>query len=106
MRKSITKRKIKLPESFRHILWSYRFSEVHPEDDKERIIVNTINYGSWEHWRWIVSYYGISEVKRIIENMPASEFRPRALRLINLLFKIKKMKYANRSAKIRAAKNI
>jgi len=106
MGKSKTKKKAKLPESFRYLLWSYRFSEIDPEEDKERIIVNTVNYGNWEHWRWIVNYYGISEVKKIIENMPASEFRPRVLRLINLLLKINRMKYATRSAKIRAAKNI
>ena len=106
MGKDKTKKKAKMPEFFRHLLWSYRFSEIDPEDDKERIIVNTINYGDWEHWRWIVNYYGISEVKRIIENMPASEFRPRVLRLISLLLKIKKIKYATRSAKIRATKNI
>lgn len=106
MNKSGTKQKTKLPEFFRYLLWSYRFPAIDLEDDKERIIINTINYGDWEHWRWIVNYYGISEVKRIIENTPASEFRPRVLKLIRLLLKIKKMKYATRSAKIRAAKNI
>ena len=95
-----------MPEFFRHLLWSYRFSAIDPEDDKERIIINTINYGDWEHWHWVFNHYGIPEVKRVIEDIPASEFRPRALRLIRLLLKIKKMRYATRGAKIRAAKNI
>jgi len=96
----------KLPESFRYLLWSYRFPEVDPEEDKERIIVNTINYGNWKHWQWIVNYYGAAEVKRTIENLPASEFRPSVLKLLSLLLKIKRMKYATRSAKIRAEKNL
>lgn len=106
MSKNKAKQKIKLPESFRYLLWSYRFPDIDPEDDKERIIINTINYGNWEHWRWITDYYGISEVKRVIEDTPASEFRPRVLKLISLLLKIKKIRYATRSAKIRAAKGI
>jgi len=99
-------KKTKLPESFRFLLWSYKFHKVNPDEDKERIIVNTINYGDWEHWRWIVNYYGASELRRIIENLPASEFRRGVLKLISLLLKIKTMKYATRSDKIRAAKNI
>lgn len=106
MARKRTKRKIKLPESFRHLLWSYKFSEVDFKEHKERIIVNTVNYGNWEHWQWIINYYGINEVKKVILNLPASEFRARALKLICLLLKIKKMRYATRSDKIRAAKNI
>jgi len=98
--------KAKLPESFRPLLWSYRFSEIDPKENAVRIIINTINYGNWKHWQWILNYYGPTEVKKIIENAPASEFRPSALKLICLLLKIKKIKYATRSDKIRAEKNI
>lgn len=104
--KNSLKTKTKLPESFRRLLWSYRFPLIDIDEDKQRIIINAVNYGDWEHWRWLVNYYGLAEVKRIIENTPVSEFRPRVLRLICLLFKIKKMKYATRSTKIRATKNI
>ena len=95
-----------LPSSFESLLWSYNFSLIDPIQDKERIIINTINYGDWEHWQWIFSHYRITEVKKIIENVPASEFRPRALRLVCLLLNIKNIKYATRGAKIRAEKNI
>ena len=50
-------------------------------------------------------YYGTEEVKKIIENMPASEFRQRVLRLMCLLLKIKKIKYASRGVKITTKKN-
>ena len=96
----------KLPSFFKPVLWSYDFSKIDPEENIERIIVNTINYGDWRHWQWIVNYYGKSKVKRIIENTPASEFRKGSLRLISLLLGIKKMKYVSRGAKIKAEKNI
>ena len=96
----------KLPSFFKPVLWSYDFSKINPEENIERIIVNTINYGDWRHWQWIVNYYGKNKVKRIIENTPASEFRKGSLRLISLLLGIKKMKYVSRGAKIKAEKNI
>ncbi|MBU1255881.1 hypothetical protein KKH35_03355, partial [Patescibacteria group bacterium] len=69
-------------------------------------IINTINYGNWEHWKWIVKYYGKQKIKGIIREIPASEFRKRALKLISLILGIKEMKYATRGIKIRAEKNL
>lgn len=96
----------KLPSYFKYLLWSYDFSKVDPEKDIKRIIVNTINYGDWKHWQWIINYYGKKKVKEIIEELPKSEFRKRALNLICLVLGIKKLKYETRSDKIRAEKNI
>lgn len=97
--------KTKLPESFRPLLWSYRFSDIDPDKDKQIIIINTINYGNWPEWQWVFNYYGTSEVKKIIEDTPASAFRQPALKLVCLLLKIKKMKYASRSDYLRAKKD-
>ncbi|TSC95366.1 MAG: hypothetical protein Athens101410_616 [Parcubacteria group bacterium Athens1014_10] len=99
------KQKTKLPEFFTSLFWSYKFSWLQLEKNKQRIIINTINYGSWKHWQWIIENYGEKEIKNIIENAPISEFRERALRLISLLLGIKKIKYASRSIKIRRQRN-
>jgi len=107
MKKTFSKKKLsKLPEFFKPLFWSYDFSLIDPQKDRERIVVNTINYGDWQHWQWIVNHYGKEEIKRILENVPASEFRKRALKLISLLLKIEKTKYASRGTKIRAERNI
>ena len=97
--------KAKLPESFRTLLWSYRFSEVDPKEHKRTIIVNTLNYGDLSQWHWLVKTYGKKELKRIIESMPASEFRKRIVILLSLLLGVK-FKYVSRGDKIRAEKNI
>lgn len=70
------------------------------------IVVQTINYGEWQHWQWIVRAYGKSQIKKIIELIPISEFRPGALVLAKLFFGIQKMKYASRSAYIEHQKNL
>jgi len=100
------KQNSKLPEFFSPLLWAYNFSSLDLERDKERIIINTINYGQWKHWQWIVNYYGRENIKQFIENTPISEFRSRALKLVSLLLGIKNFKYVSRSDKLQKAKNL
>jgi len=95
----------RLPLFFKPLMWSYRFDSINPETMEEITVVQTINYGNWRHWQWISGFYGKDKIRKIIENLSASEFRPSVLALASLIFGIKKMKYANRSDKIRAAKN-
>lgn len=106
MNKTLLKKNKSLPDFFKPLFWSYHFSEIDLDRHKERIIINTINFGDWEHWLWIFNYYGTAEVKKTIENTPASEFRSKALEIAVLLLKIKKIKYATRGIKIRTEKNI
>jgi len=88
-----------LPDFFRPILWSYDFSAIDPEKDKKTIIVNTINYGNLVHWRWINKYYGQETIKKILEQIPVSEIRPRVFRLASLIFSLDNLNYAPRGAK-------
>ena len=99
-------RNLRLPEFFRSILWSYDFSRINPQRDIRVVVVQTINYGTWEHWRWSLKNYGKQRVKKLVENIPASEFRPEALALATAILGIKSMKYASRSAYIRAQKSL
>lgn len=90
--------KVTLPESFKPLLWSYDISRLDAGRDKNRIVINTINYGDLSHWRWLVKTYSVEEVKRIVETTLASEFRPGALKLISLLLGISKHNDAYRGA--------
>lgn len=93
----------KLPADFKPLMWSYDFDKIDPLKDKETIIINTINYGSWKQWLWLFNYYGIKELKEIIFNIPQSEFRNyKGLSLVSLILGLKKMKYENRGLKIKA----
>lgn len=96
----------RLPLFFKPLFWSYKFSSVNSQRNKKTIILNTINYGEWKHWIWIIKFYGRKEVKRIIKETPKTEFRAPALKLISLLLDIKEFKYASRSDYIKSQKNI
>ena len=79
---------IKLPETFRSILWSYDFEKCDPKKMKTTIITNTIAYGNLEHWRWIKSFYGVSQVQKVLNNISISAIRPSAIKLANMMFKL------------------
>lgn len=96
----------KIPSFFRPILWSYQFSKLNPEQDARAIMVQTINYGQWRHWLWLVRRYGKSKLRQILKEVPMSEFRPRALQLARILFGISKMNYVSRVAYIQRQKNL
>jgi len=95
----------KLPLFFKSLFWSYKFSSIDPERDERRIVINTINYGKWEHWLWLIKYYGKKKIKKIIKETPKTEFREPALKFVSLLLGIKKLKYVSRSNFIKSKKN-
>lgn len=84
----------KLPAIFRPLLWSLKWSKIDIEEDKEDIIINTINEGSLKHWRWIISVYGASVIRKVLKKRLVSEFHPESLRLAKLLFHIPPLPYA------------
>lgn len=77
-----------LPESFRPLLWSYRFEDVDPQQHSKEIIINTINYGDLFHWRWIVARYGLAEVRSVLTTIPVTEIRYHVRRLASSLLGI------------------
>ena len=104
MPRSTKTKKQKLPEDFKPLMWSYDFSKVDPDKDKETIIINTINYGFWKQWKWLFNYYGRKKLRKTILNLAASEFYKEPFKIMALLLNIQKMKYATRGDKIREAK--
>ncbi|MFC1613277.1 DUF6922 domain-containing protein [Patescibacteria group bacterium] len=93
----MVKKTKKLPSFFQPILWSYNFSAINPEKNKKTIIVNSINYGDLQHWKWIAKYYSKRGVQNVLKKIPASQLRPQAKKLAFLMFDIKKTKYEKRS---------
>lgn len=96
----------KLPPSFKSLFWSYNFDLLDIKKHKRVVIVNILNYGDLNQWRWLIKTYGRKGIKEFIENIPASEFRKPILILLPLLLGVKEFKYVSRSDYIRAKKNL
>jgi len=89
----------KLPQSFKPFFWSYDFSKINPQKEKKTVIIQTINYGDLDHWKWLRKYYGKNIIKKILLEIPVTEIKPRTRRLLSLIFNIERFNYAPRSAK-------
>lgn len=83
-----------LPDMFRPLLWSFKWEDMDPIEDKEDIVVNTVNDGTLEHWRWLIDTYGKKEVKRVLEGRLASEIYPESRNLARVIFGIGHLRHA------------
>lgn len=83
---------------FRPLLWYSRWKDIDINENKEDIIVNTINDGTLKHWRWIIQTYGKDGVRRILRKRLATEFHPESLNLARLIFDLPPLRNARRSS--------
>ena len=56
-----------LPESLRPLLWYLRWEDLDVQEDKHDIILNVINEGTMEQWRWLADVYGKEEIRQVLE---------------------------------------
>ena len=95
---STTTNNERLPEQFRPLFWSYRFEDLDSRRDKQTVIVQLMNYGTLAHWHWLSRAYGITEIRRVLESIPATEINTRTRALASLLFSIPHWRHAYRGA--------
>jgi len=88
---------VSLPDFFRPLLWSYDVGRIDVQRDKRTIIVQALNYGDLEHWRWLIKAYGREGIRETLRTLPVTELRPRVQRLVMLIFGIDVFPYASRS---------
>lgn len=86
----------KLPDSFKVLFWSQNPEKIDLDLDKKTIIVNTINYGDLDQWRWINTLYGKELVKEILMKLPHTELRDHVKPLVQIVFSIPCFNYASR----------
>lgn len=84
----------KLPSLFRPLLWSLSWKDIDIEEDKEDIIVNTVNYGNLKHWKWLLKTYGEKTIKQVLQNRLESEFHPESRNLAKVLFSVTRFRHA------------
>jgi hypothetical protein len=85
-KKTFSNKEQGLPEMFRPLLWSFRWTDIDVEKDKEDIILNAVNEGTLDHWRWLMGAYRKDEIKKILGRRLITEFHPESLRLAQVIF--------------------
>lgn len=58
----------KIPPKMKYLFWSYDVSRLDIQKDKEYIITQTLNHGTWEDVKWLLKVYSRREIKRAVKN--------------------------------------
>jgi len=62
------KRNAILGESMESVLWSYDITDVDIEKNKEIIITQILNYGTWEGVKKLFEVYGDKEIREVVSH--------------------------------------
>jgi hypothetical protein len=79
------------PKIIQPYLWFSDLKKIDLHKDKNRIILNVLNFGSREATDWLFKYYLKSEIKQVIKNYGAKgELSKKSLNYWTFLLNIKK----------------
>ena len=98
MQQTQVKKRRQPPAHFHPLLWSLRWDDIDIDEDKEDIIVNTINEGTLDQWRWLMNTYGRDIVREVLQNRLATEFHPESRHLAQALFSLHSFRNARTSS--------
>lgn len=61
------KQKKKLPRFLQSALWSYRLDKLDLQKDKELIISQILNHGTWKQLQWLWQNYSEKEIESVFK---------------------------------------
>ena len=80
------------------MLWGLRWDDIDVDEDKEDIIVNTVNEGTLEQWRWLVGAYGKDVIREVLERRLETEFHPESRNLAKIMFGVAQFQHVRKSS--------
>jgi len=60
--------KSKIPKKMQWLFWSYNIDDLDLKRDKDYIITQVLNYGTWEDLKWLFEIYSEREIKNLVNN--------------------------------------
>jgi len=57
----------KIPQKMRWLFWSYDIKSLDIKTDKDYIITQVLNYGTWDDIKWLKNVYSENEIKKVVE---------------------------------------
>jgi len=85
----MVKIKSKIPQKMKWLFWSYDINSFNLRADKDYIVGQVLNYGTWEDLKWLFMVYPKKEIKEVIKNPRRGVWFENVLRFWMLMFNIK-----------------
>ena len=81
--------KTKIPTKMKWLFWSYDIKSLDLKRDKDYIITQVLNYGTWEDLRLLYKLYSEREIKGVIKNPHRGLWFENVLNFWILMFNVK-----------------
>jgi len=78
----------KVPKQFQRVLWSYDISKMDLEEDKDEIITQVLNYGTWEDLKLLFKLYPEKDIKKVIRHPRRGVWFKKVLNFWTTIFNI------------------
>lgn len=80
---------LKIPKKMQWLFWSCRIEDLDLKKDKNYIIFQVLNYGTWEDVKWLFKVYSEKEIKKVIKNPGKGLWFKDVLNFWSLMFDLK-----------------
>ena len=81
--------KVKIPSKMKWLFWSYDIKSLDLKDDKDYIIPQVLNYGTWDDLKLLFKIYSEREIKEVIKNPSRGLWFEKVLNFWLTIFNIK-----------------
>ncbi len=79
----------KIPAEKKWLFWSYDINSLDIEEDKEYIIVQVLNYGTWDDLKWLQKVYSEQEIRGVVKNPRRGVWFEKVLNFWTTIFNIR-----------------
>lgn len=79
----------KIPSKMRWLFWSYDIKSLDLNKDKDYIITQVLNYGTWNDVRWLFRVYPEKEIMEVVKNPSRGLWFEKVLNFWTTIFNIR-----------------
>jgi len=83
------RQKYKILQKLQNVLWSYNVKDLDLKKDKEYIIAQVLNYGTWEDLKLLYKLYPEKDIKEVVKNPRRGVWFKKVLNFWTTIFNIK-----------------
>jgi hypothetical protein len=85
----MSKVKTKIPQKMKWLFWSYDIKSLDLKEDKDYIIPQVLNYGTWEDLKLLYKLYSEKDIKKVVKNPRRGIWFKKVLNFWTTIFNIK-----------------
>jgi len=85
----MAKVKTKIPQKMKWLFWSYDIKSLDLKEDKDYIIPQVLNYGTWEDLKLLYKLYSEKDIKKVVKNPRRGIWFKKVLNFWTTIFNIK-----------------